>query len=266
MRSGNYNRFLQAGEPERRRKFLISADWLSSNLETNSQGLRVWNHHFDWECPDTPEGAVVFGAGSGPGTLAARARPQGDRPSEVRKGCLGQAFEAFLATTHQGGVTWIDRAGDVWFEEAIVEPPTHILNGFIWAAWGVHDFFLHTAEPSARRLFDSAVRTLKRNLHRFDCGVLVALRVVGHKTEDACQSVLSPPAPGSTEGYASAHGRGRVRESPGAGPGMRRIRSSGPQRLPANACSSSYAIEMKVLLIHRCSCPRARLAARDTLS
>ena len=30
--------------------------------------------------------------------------------------------------------------GDVWIEEYIVDPPSHILNGFIWALWGVYDY------------------------------------------------------------------------------------------------------------------------------
>ena len=45
-----------------------------------------------------------------------------------------------------GGVTYTDREGYKWFEEAIVEPPTHVLNGFIWATWGVYDYFLHTGD------------------------------------------------------------------------------------------------------------------------
>jgi len=166
---GNYNRFLQFADPTRRRKFLTAADWLADNLESNSDGVQVWNHHFDWEYR-TPLKAPWYSALAQGQGLSLLVRAHQVTGLQKYERSAGRAFEAFLATTQQGGVTEIDQAGDVWFEEAVVEPPTHILNGFIWAAWGVHDFFLHTAEPSARRLFDSAVRTLKRNLHRFDCG------------------------------------------------------------------------------------------------
>ena len=63
-----------------------------------------------------------------------------------------------------------DSRGDVWIEEYIVDPPTHILNGFMWAAWGVYDYFLATADPGAKELFDRAVRTLTNNLEGYDLG------------------------------------------------------------------------------------------------
>jgi hypothetical protein len=58
----------------------------------------------------------------------------------------------------------------LWFEEYLVSPPTHILNGFIWAAWGVWDFFLATGDLAAKQLFSSAVETLRVNLSRYDLG------------------------------------------------------------------------------------------------
>ena len=46
---GNYNAFRSAAGAEAQRKFMLAADWLVENLEPNAAGLRVWNHHFDWE-------------------------------------------------------------------------------------------------------------------------------------------------------------------------------------------------------------------------
>ena len=62
------------------------------------------------------------------------------------------------------------KRGDIWFEEYIVSPPTHILNGFIWAAWGVYDFFLATKDKAAQELFTRAVDTLRKNLDGYDLG------------------------------------------------------------------------------------------------
>ena len=47
-------------------------------------------------------------------------------------------------------MTFTDEHGNLWFEEYIVSPPTHILNGFMWAAWGVYDYFLATGDPTAQ--------------------------------------------------------------------------------------------------------------------
>jgi hypothetical protein len=67
-------------------------------------------------------------------------------------------------------VTFTDEHGDLWFEEYIVSPPTHILNGFMWAAWGVYDYFLSSGDATARTLFQQAVQTLLKNLERYDLG------------------------------------------------------------------------------------------------
>jgi hypothetical protein len=51
-----------------------------------------------------------------------------------------------------------------------VDPPTHILNGFIWATWGVYDFLLHTNDKEAESLYLDAIKTLRDNIHLFDTG------------------------------------------------------------------------------------------------
>jgi len=80
------------------------------------------------------------------------------------------AFATFQHPIAKGGVAFTDESGDLWFEEYIVSPPTHILNGFIWALWGVHDFALATKEAAAQELFGRGVRTLLHNLDRYDLG------------------------------------------------------------------------------------------------
>jgi hypothetical protein len=81
-----------------------------------------------------------------------------------------RVFKSFLKSTHEGGVAFRDDRGNLWFEEYIVSPPTHILNGFIWAAWGIYDYFLATQSQPARDLFEQAVTTLRANLDRYDLG------------------------------------------------------------------------------------------------
>jgi hypothetical protein len=81
-----------------------------------------------------------------------------------------QAFVSFTTPVDDGGILFTDERGDIWFEEYIVSPPTHILNGFIWAAWGVYDYFLERQNPGANTLFKKTVRTLRNNLERYDLG------------------------------------------------------------------------------------------------
>jgi len=75
-----------------------------------------------------------------------------------------------LLPTLSGGVLFTDAKDDLWIEEYIVAPPTHILNGFIWAIWGVYDYFLTTHDPKASKLFENTVKTLAKNLNKYDLG------------------------------------------------------------------------------------------------
>ena len=166
---GNYNQWRQMGDRDREKKFFRIADWLVSNLERNACGLAVWNHHFNWEYRETLE-APWFSAlaqGQGISVLVRAHRESGDaRYLDAARA----AFVSFQRPIAEGGVALTDESGDLWFEEYIVSPPTHILNGFIWALWGVHDYALATREKAADELFSRGVRTLLHNLECYDLG------------------------------------------------------------------------------------------------
>jgi heparosan-N-sulfate-glucuronate 5-epimerase len=166
---GNYNLFCRAGDSRHRGKFLAVADWLVTNLEQNPAGQWVWNHHFDWEYR-TPLKAPWYSAlAQGQGiSLLVRAHQETNQSAYLE--CAQRAYETFLKTTSEGGVTDVDGDGYTWFEEAIVDPPTHILNGYLWASWGVYDYFLHTRDEKAGTMFEEVVRTLRDNLPQFDAG------------------------------------------------------------------------------------------------
>lgn len=166
---GNYNLWRSTNDPDRRRKFFLVADWLVANLEQNSHGLSVWNHHFDWEYRDTLKSPWYSALAQGQGiSVLVRAHKESNdwRYLEAAR----RAFASFQHSIEDGGVAFTDASGDLWFEEYIVSPPTHILNGFIWAVWGIHDYFLATKDATAQELFTRAVRTLLHNLDRYDLG------------------------------------------------------------------------------------------------
>jgi heparosan-N-sulfate-glucuronate 5-epimerase len=166
---GNFNLFLQHGGPPQRIKFLLASDWLCSHLARNSLGIWVWNHHFDWEYRSPLRAPWYSALAQGQG-VSLLLRAYWVTGAQSYRESAGRAFGAFLHNVEQGGVTFTDPVGNLWFEEYIVSPPTHILNGFIWAVWGVYDYFLATGSPIARDLFDAAIVTLRENLDRYDLG------------------------------------------------------------------------------------------------
>jgi hypothetical protein len=129
----------------------------------------VWNHHFDWEYRTPLKRPWYSGLAQGQGiSLLLRSHQETGDASYLE--AAQRAFLSFTKSTSQGGVTFTDERGDLWIEEYIVAPPTHILNGFIWAMWGAHDYFLATGDAFARTVYEASVRTLLSNLPRYDLG------------------------------------------------------------------------------------------------
>ena len=166
---GNYNLFHRTADPALRQKFFLVADWLCAHLEQNAHGVAVWNHHFDWEYRDTLKAPWYSGLAQGQG-ISLLVRAHKESGDSCYLDAAQRALASFYKPTAEGGVVFADDHGDLWFEEYIVSPPTHILNGFIWAAWGVYDYYLATKDNTAQQLFEGAVRTLTRNLACYDLG------------------------------------------------------------------------------------------------
>ncbi len=164
-----YNEWLATGKPEARTAFLRQASWLASNLLRNRHGVPVWMHQFDWEYREPLRAPWYSGLAQGQGiSLLLRAHKVTGEERLLR--AARSAFKPLELETASGGVLFKDAKGRVWIEEYIVTPPSHILNGFLWALWGVHDYARATGEPAAQRLFSQSVRTLLSALTEYDTG------------------------------------------------------------------------------------------------
>ena len=163
------NIFKKTGDQESFNVFLKQADWLMNNLEQNQWGLKVWMHHFDFEYKQNLKAPWYSALAQGQGiSLLCRAYLETKNEKYLQTAKL--TYLPFLKDIKHGGVKFTDEEGDVWFEEYIIDPPTHILNGFIWALWGVYDYYLLTKDLEVKNLFENCVKTLKKNLQKYDIG------------------------------------------------------------------------------------------------
>jgi heparosan-N-sulfate-glucuronate 5-epimerase len=168
---GNYNLHRRTGDRECFSKFITVADWLVENLTPNHAGLPVWNHHFDWEYGTPLQAPWYSGLAQGQGiSVLVRAHLETRKIAYLDAAAL--ALKCFYEPVDRGGVGYSDAEGNYWIEEYIVHPapPTHILNGFVWATWGLWDYVLATGDPNVRGLFEKSIRTITANLSSFDTG------------------------------------------------------------------------------------------------
>jgi hypothetical protein len=59
---------------------------------------------------------------------------------------------------------------ELWFEEAPQLPPKHILNGAIYAIWGIYDLMLIKEDPELKAQWEKSVNTIRDNLAAYDSG------------------------------------------------------------------------------------------------
>lgn len=164
-----YNAHLRGGSDEAHTRFMRQADWMVANLEENAHGVRVWNHHFNWEYRKGLVAPWYSGLAQGQG-LSLLVRAAVDTGDSKYQDAARAAFESFRRDVEHGGVLYTDGEGSTWIEEYLVDPPSHILNGFMWASWGLHDYALATGATEARDLFDRSADCIERNLARYDAG------------------------------------------------------------------------------------------------
>jgi heparosan-N-sulfate-glucuronate 5-epimerase len=164
-----FNRWCERGDRGDRTAWLAVSRWLVANLQPNAHGVPVWFHHFDWPYRQLLQAPWYSGLAQGNGVsmLIRAAMATGD---DVFADAAHRAFQSLESPVSRGGVMVTDAHGDVWIEEYIVDPPSHILNGFIWALWGVHDYAQWSRRSGASALWNACVRTLEERLDDFDTG------------------------------------------------------------------------------------------------
>ncbi len=83
-----------------------------------------------------------------------------------------QAAEVFSHSVKVGGVISKDENNNIWFEECASKEgiSSHILNGHIFAGYGILDLYRITKDPNYLDLWNDCVKTVKNTLEDFDLG------------------------------------------------------------------------------------------------
>ena len=162
-----HGEWLRDGFGETRARFVQQACWLrdGQRRRENVDGMYV----FDFPWPKY---------GAGPGWTSAMAQGEAIsvllRAEHLEPGAgfgeaAERAAEPFKYTIDRGGVVWRGR-NDAFFEEVANEHAAHILNGCIFAFWGLWELHERRGEPWEAELLERVSGTLLRWLPRYDTG------------------------------------------------------------------------------------------------
>lgn len=166
---GHYDVYLENGERKHLEVLQLCADWFVNHLEELRPGIWGWinEHDKDIYALKSP----WLSALSQGQALSVLARAYLEIQDEKYLNTGLKAIKAFSVPVTAGGVL-AKLNGEDFYEEYPSSTPSYVLNGFIFALWGLWEFYLAGRTEEARERYETGLKTLKHHLRRYDLGWL----------------------------------------------------------------------------------------------
>lgn len=154
---GAYDLYLKTHEDIYKKKFMQCVEWVFDNQEETG----AWNNYF-YIYPENPYSAMCQGEGA---SLLLRAYLE--KNDEKYKEAANRALSFMIKPIGNGGTAQYTDDGGILLLEY-----THfsaVLNGWVFALFGLYDYCLVEDDEALRRAFDLSLSTLIKNLSRYSC-------------------------------------------------------------------------------------------------
>jgi len=142
--------------------------WLRHNFTDWREKIGAWVFDFDLNFYGL-QAPWISGMAQGQG-ISLLLRYHQHEPLERLQETTSRALQAFYHSVAEGGVVSSFPDGALVFEEFTTQPPSHVLNGHIFALLGIYDYAAYWQDKAAHELFEVSVRGLARNLDLYDTG------------------------------------------------------------------------------------------------
>lgn len=167
---GYYDKFLDSRDQEDKDSFLAQASYFLENGRAARDGVILWEYNFPFEMRNHLSAPWRSALAQGQ-AISVLIRAHQVTGNDIYAETARRGYKAFhfLAREHEAGVL-DDQDGFIWLEEYILNSPNHVLNGFIWALWGVRDYAVYFNDDHAQNLWEQCLKTLEANLANYDLG------------------------------------------------------------------------------------------------
>jgi heparosan-N-sulfate-glucuronate 5-epimerase len=166
---GAFDDYLRTGNEDDRDLFLRRADWLVENLHVTSADVGYWHFQVDWPAPYHVKAPFASAMAQGFG-LSGLVRAYQHTGHRVYLETAQKAMKSFGVSVYDGGIMAKDEQGNVFYEEIPCLPASHILNGHIFALFGLHDYYRVTGSEQAKVFFEAGVDAVRSRLLDYDAG------------------------------------------------------------------------------------------------
>lgn len=164
----NWNAFWAIKEERYKATFLQQADWFVQTATSRGDAL-VWEYNFNWGSQLKAPWISGMAQGEALSVLTrAYSLTKDSRYAETAR----KAALIMRVPVSEGGVLSQYEDGTPCIEEYSYPQgqPSHVLNGFIYALFGLYDYLTVFEDPGYRGFYQECIEALSRNLRRYDIG------------------------------------------------------------------------------------------------
>jgi hypothetical protein len=152
-----YDLFLETGEKKYLNKFLIMVEWAHDKQKNNGAWDTFVERH-----PKHPYSAMAQGEG-----ISLLVRAYVHTKEDKYQSAAKKAYDFMLIPIEEGGTTLYDN--DLVFLKEYTHLPT-VLNGWIFALFGIYDYYLITNDEEVHKFFELNARSIAYCLPQYDNG------------------------------------------------------------------------------------------------
>jgi len=163
-----WNAYLATGDEKYRQAFITQAHWLVAHELRLADDAGGWSIPYASRFYNTPESWLsALTQGNGISVLVRAYRLTGE---DVFLQVARRAIRTFELDIRDGGISTSVGDNGVFFEEVAVYPASHILNGYIFALFGLYDYVDLTGDPQIAALIERSLATLHTLIDQYDTG------------------------------------------------------------------------------------------------
>jgi heparosan-N-sulfate-glucuronate 5-epimerase len=163
-----WNVYLATGDEQDRQAFMTQAYWLVSHESRFANGAGGWllpYASFDYNTPVSWLSALTQGNG-----ISVLTRAYQITHEEAFLEVARRAVRTYELDILDGGVSTAIGETGVFFEEDAVYPASHVLNGYIFALFGLYDYIAITGDSQIAALIQRSLAALHTLIDQFDTG------------------------------------------------------------------------------------------------
>lgn len=164
----NWNAYLRTGEDRYKRAFLTQACWLMAHETRFADDAGGW--YLPMPIPDYAIEGPWLSAMTQGNAISVLVRAYRLTNDEAFLAVARRAIRLFERDVRDGGVSVLVGEDGVFFEEVAAYPASHILNGYLFALFGLYDYIAQTHDAHIATLIQRSLVTLHTLIDRYDMG------------------------------------------------------------------------------------------------